>query len=45
MRAADASVGERAAGLHRDLPEQHLAELVQELLDEIGLADRDAAAR
>ena len=44
VRAADAAVGERPPGFHRDLPEQHFAELVEQLLDEIGLADGDAAA-
>ena len=37
------AVRQRPARLHRDLPEQHLAQLVELLLDEVGLADRDAA--
>ena len=45
VRGADAAVRERAARLHRDLPEQDLAQLVEQLLDEIGLADRHAAGR
>ena len=45
MRVADPAVRERAARLHRDLPEQHLAQLVEQRLHEVGFADRDAARR
>jgi hypothetical protein len=42
-RVADAAEGHRPAGTHRDLPEQHLAQLGHQLLDEIGLADGNTA--
>ena len=45
MRAADPAVGERSPRLHGDFPEQNFAELVEELLDVIGLTDGDAAGR
>ena len=45
MGAADLAVGERPPGLHRDLPEHHLAQLVEQILDEIRFADGNAAAR
>ena len=45
MRAVDAAERERPARLHRDLPEQHLAEPVEHLLHVVGVADRDPAAR
>src|SRR5207247_9375457 len=35
----------RSPGAHRDLPEQHLADLRHQLLGEVGFADRDAAGR
>src|SRR5207253_10432855 len=41
--AAQPAVGERPAGFHRDLPEQHFTQLVQQRLDVVGLADRYAA--
>ena len=38
------AVGERAARLHGDLPEHHFAQLVEQVLHEVGFADRHAAA-
>src|SRR5712671_3921183 len=43
MRVANLAVGEWTAGLHRDLPEQYFAKLVEKLLDEIRLTDGHAA--
>jgi hypothetical protein len=40
----DAAEGHRPARLHGDLPEGDFAQLGHQPLDEIGLADRDAAA-
>ena len=45
MRAADLAVCERASRFHRDLPEQHFAQLVEQLLDIVGFAHRYAAGR
>ena len=42
-RVADRAERHRPARAHGDLPEQHFAELRHQLLDEVGLADRDAA--
>ena len=42
MRVADPAVGQWATGFHRDLPEQHFAQLVEELPDKVGFADRYA---
>ena len=44
MRVADFAVSQRPARFHRDLPEQHFAELVEDLLDVIGFAHGNAAA-
>ena len=41
---ADLAVGEGTARLHRDLPEHHFAQLVEQRFDEIGFAYGDAAA-
>ncbi len=40
---ADPAEGHRPAGPHGDFPEQHFAQPRHQLLDEIGLADRNAA--
>ena len=40
----DAAEGHRAAGLHGNFPEGDFAQAGHQLLDEISLADRDAAA-
>jgi hypothetical protein len=42
--SSDAAESHRATGFHGDFPEQDFAELRHQRLDEVGLANRDAAA-